>query len=307
MAYYLGIDGGGSKTTCVVGDESSILATAVSGPSNITRVGEGYARQSLHQGIRRACAGARIDAQQLRHACLGAAGAGQEEIASVLRKIVREIVPGEIEVVGDMQIALEAALDGGPGVIVIAGTGSIAFGRDREGRTARAGGWGFAISDEGSGHWVGRAAVAALLRAADESAEATKVQPVSPLFREMQSVWKVETLAQLARAANSTADFAALFPAVLAACDKKDELAPPILREAAAELARLAGRVVRRLFPDPHGTVPMAMAGGVFRYSAMIRELFYNQIHAAYSHVVLNPDVVEPVHGAWQRARRAAL
>ena len=307
MAYYLGIDGGGSKTTCVVGDDSSILATAVSGPSNITRVGEGHARESLHQAIRRACAGAKIDAQQLRHACLGAAGAGREEIASVLRKIVREIVPGEIEVVGDMQIALEAALDRGPGVIVIAGTGSIAFGRDREGKTARAGGWGFAISDEGSGHWVGRAAVAALLQAADESSGGPQVQPVSPLFREMQSVWKVETLAQLARTANSTPDFAALFPAVLAACDQKDELAPPILREAAAELARLAGRVVRRLFPDPHGTVPMAMSGGVFRYSAMIRELFYNQIQAAYSQVVLNPDVVEPVHGAWQMARRAAL
>jgi glucosamine kinase len=186
-------------------------------------------------------------------------------------------------------------------------TGSIAFGRDREGKTARAGGWGFAISDEGSGHWVGRAAVAALLQAADESSGGPQVQPVSPLFREMQSVWKVETLAQLARTANSTPDFAALFPAVLAACDQKDELAPPILREAAAELARLAGRVVRRLFPDPHGTVPMAMSGGVFRYSAMIRELFYNQIQAAYSQVVLNPDVVEPVHGAWQMARRAAL
>jgi N-acetylglucosamine kinase-like BadF-type ATPase len=201
VAYYLGIDGGGSKTRCVVGDESSILATAVSGPSNITRVGEGQARESLHQAIRQACADARIDARQLQHACVGAAGAGREEIASVLRKIVAEIVPGEIEVVGDMQIALQAALDKGPGVIVIAGTGSIAFGRDADGKTARAGGWGFEISDEGSAHWIGRAAVAAVLRAADESSGAPQGQQGSPLFREMQAVWKVETLTQLARRA----------------------------------------------------------------------------------------------------------
>ena len=72
------------------------------------------------------------------------------------RDIVAEILPTPIEVVGDMLIALEAAFDSGPGVIVIAGTGSIAYGRNRQGTTVRAGGWGFAIGDEGSAHWIGR-------------------------------------------------------------------------------------------------------------------------------------------------------
>ena len=150
MAYYLGIDGGGSKTRCAVGDESSLLATVSVGPSNITRVGEARARESLHQAIREACAGAGIEPAQLRRACIGAAGAGREEIANVVRGIVAEVIPGKIEIVGDMQIALEAAFGTGPGVIVIAGTGSIAYGRDADGRTARAGGWGFAVSYEGS-------------------------------------------------------------------------------------------------------------------------------------------------------------
>jgi glucosamine kinase len=164
-----------------VGDETSILATAVAGPSNITRVGEVRARESLHAAMRQACrTEAKIDLEQLHRACVGAAGAGREEIASVVRRMVAEVVPGEIEVVGDMQIALQAALGGGPGVIVIAGTGSIAFGRDASGKTARAGGWGFAISDEGSAHWMGRAAVAAVLRSADESAEGRTIAQLPP-------------------------------------------------------------------------------------------------------------------------------
>jgi len=305
VAYYLGVDGGGSKTKCALGDESSILATAVTGPSNITRVGEVRARESLHAAIRAVCGAAKIHPEQLQRSCVGAAGAGREEIASVVRKIVAEVVPGEIEVVGDMQIALQAALGEGPGVVVIAGTGSIAFGRDASGRTARAGGWGFAISDEGSAHWIGHAAVAAVLRAADESREARETAEVRPLFREMKSIWKVEFLEQLARTANATPDFAALFPAVLAASCEGDELAQTILGRAAAELAYLAGILVRRLFSKQHGAVPMAIAGGVFRHSAMIRELFYNQIRTAHSHVVLNSEVVEPVHGALEMARRS--
>jgi glucosamine kinase len=305
VAYYLGVDGGGSKTACVVGDETSILATAVSGPSNITRVGEELARESLHDAIRQACARARIKSRQLQRTCVGAAGAGREEIATVVRKMVAEVVPGEIEVVGDMQIALHSALGEGPGLIVIAGTGSIAFGRDANGKTARAGGWGFAISDEGSAHWIGRAAVAGLLRSVDEAAQAREMAQVSIIFREMKTIWKVESFEQLARAANSTLDFADLFPAVLAASSEGDELAQTILQQAATELAGLAGLVVRRLFEQRHGAVPMAMAGGVFRHSAKIRELFYNQIRTAHPHAVLNSEVVEPVHGALQMARRS--
>ncbi|MGB6800925.1 MAG: BadF/BadG/BcrA/BcrD ATPase family protein, partial [Candidatus Sulfotelmatobacter sp.] len=95
MAYYLGIDGGGSKTTCVVGDESSVLATVKAGASNITRVGEAAAREALQQAIREACLAAKINPQQVLCACIGAAGAGREEIASTVREMVAEIVPGE--------------------------------------------------------------------------------------------------------------------------------------------------------------------------------------------------------------------
>jgi len=313
VAYYLGIDGGGSKTTCVVGDESSILATVTVGASNITRVGEAGAREVLQQAIREACRAAGTNPQQVLRACIGAAGAGRSEIAATVRKIVREVVSGEIEVVGDMEVALAAAFGAGPGVIVIAGTGSIAFGRDPQGRTARAGGWGFAVSDEGSAHWIGRAAVSAALRAADqageERAEDDPEWPAARLFCELKTAWSVNSLEQLARKANTDGDFAVLFPAVLAAAEGGDAVARQVNAQAAGELAQLAGIVLRRLFSGQHSSapsaVPMAMAGGVFRHAAMIRECFYNEVRAASPDVVLNSEVVDPVQGALQMARRA--
>jgi glucosamine kinase len=312
VAYYLGIDGGGTKTTCVVGDESSLLATVTVGGSNITRVGEAGARAALHQAIREACGAARINLQQVSCACIGAAGAGRSEIADTVRKIVAEIISGKIEVVGDMEIALAAAFGAGPGVIVIAGTGSIAFGRDAPGRTARAGGWGFAVSDEGSAHWIGREAVRAVLRAADQSggdqAERESSGLAERLFRELKTSGRLDSLPQLARAANSDPDFAALFPAVLAAAEAGDAVARKVIGGGSHELAQLAAIVLRRLFSgqrSPALSVPMAMAGGVFRHAAMIRELFYNEVRAANPNVVLNPEVVDPVHGALQMARKA--
>src|SRR5579863_1500258 len=167
VPYYLGIDGGGTKTNCVVGDDTNLLATATAGPSNIVRVGESQARQSLQQSVRQACAAAGITPAQVTRTCVGGSGAARPELAAIVRRILAEILPTPIEVVADIETSLEAAFGTGPGVIVIGGTGSIACGRDRHGRTVRAGGWGFAIGDEGSAHWIGRTAVAAVLRAAD--------------------------------------------------------------------------------------------------------------------------------------------
>jgi glucosamine kinase len=168
VAIFLGIDGGGSKTSCLIGDETSVLGRGTGAASNVVRVGEAQARESLATAIRQACRVANIRPSEISSVCVGLAGAARPEIGELVRRIIADLVPGEtqpsqIRVVGDNVIALEAAFGGGPGVIVIAGTGSIAYGRNREGQTARAGGWGFAISDEGSGHWIGRTAVAAAI------------------------------------------------------------------------------------------------------------------------------------------------
>jgi glucosamine kinase len=320
VSYYLGIDGGGSKTTCVVGDDSAVLATATAGPSNVVRVGESQARKSIHQCIRQACAAASISLAQVTKSCMGAAGAAQPEVVAVVRRILVEVLLSPFEVVGDMQIALESAFGAGLGVIAIAGTGSICYGRDREGRIARAGGWGFAISDEGSAHWIGRAAISALLRAADEQGSPSHDlrESSSALELGLGKAWNIKSLHELASAANFTPppDFALLFPAVLAAGDAGDELGRRILSSAGRELARLVDITMGRLFPETgpslpgaspaftkEKSVPLAMAGGVFRHSALVREVFYNESQRLQPRAMLAPQVVDPVEGALRRAR----
>ena len=309
MAYYLGIDGGGSKTTCLIGNEASELATATSGPSNITRVGEERARESLHLAMREACAIAKVNPQQVQRLCIGVAGAGRAEIANAVRKIMAEVIPGEVQVTGDMEIALAAAFGEGPGVIVIAGTGSIAYGRNATGQIARAGGWGFAISDEGSADWIGRAAVATWLRALDlgteDNQEDRRVAESSPLSCEMKVAWGLQSFDEFLRKANSHPDFAALFPAIVTAAGAGDELAGSVLAQAGAELVLLAGIVVRRLFaPDiVTASIPLAMVGGVFKHSARVREVFCDEARKLDLRIEVSPQIVEPVVGALEMAR----
>jgi glucosamine kinase len=318
VPYYLGIDGGGTKTTCAVGDESHLLATASAGASNIVRVGETRARESLQQSVRQACAAAGITPAQVSGTCVGGSGAARPELAEIVHRSLAEILLSPIDVVGDMQIALEAAFDTGPGVIVIAGTGSIAYGRDQQGTTVRAGGWGFAIGDEGSAHWIGHAAVNAVLRAADprpndpkslrsrEETLASESAPPDSLAAALRKAWGVTSLSDLARAANSTPppDFAALFPAVAAS---KDALALQVLASAGRELAHIAVTVARHLFPESGtASVPVAMTGGVFRHSPQTREDFYNELRRLDPRVEINPQVVDPVEGALKMARRGA-
>ncbi len=308
MAYYLGIDGGGTKTRCVLADESMVLATAMSGGSNIVRLGETQAREALHTAVRQVCATANISPAEIRAICIGAAGAARPEIAAKIHSILAELIPKasaiSIEVVGDTEIALEAAFGEGPGVIAIAGTGSIAYGRDANGHIARAGGWGFAVSDEGSGHWIGRRAISAILSAHDQGLETALTAMV------LQS-WKLTTLDELVQQANSTPppDFPRLFPFVLRAADEGDSAARDLLNDAGAKLAALAAIVIRRLAPDtsavmlPVAMLPVAMTGSVFRQSPDVREVFYNTLQTSLPGTDVRQDIVDPIEGALARAR----
>ena len=293
-----------------MGDEARLLATATAGPSNIIRVGEVQALEALLQSVRQACAAAGIMPAQISRTCVGGSGAARPELAEVVRRCLAEIIATPIGVVGDMQIALEAAFDNGPGVVVIAGTGSIAYGRDEQGTAVRAGGWGFAIGDEGSAHWIARAAVAAVLRAADPRVVEFRGEPSevgslldASLSAALLKTWGVTSLSDLARAANSIPppDFAALFPAVAAS---SDALAAQVLTSAGKELAGIAAVVVQRLFAQHAGAVPVAMTGGVFRHAELVRRVFYNELGSLAAQAKVNPQVVEPVEGALRMARR---
>ena len=302
MAIFLGIDGGGTKTSCVIGDESSVLGSGTAAGSNVVRLGEATAREALAAAISQACAAANISPAQIEKTCVGLAGAGRPEISNLVRRLLAELVAGEIEVVGDMVIALQAAFGSGAGVMVIAGTGSMAYGRDASGNTLRAGGWGFSIFDEGSGHWIGRSAIAAIMRDYDETGEENSV-----LMGNIKKSWDLTSREQLVLAANASPspDFAALLPAVLSAADSGDAIARSILTQAGTELARLAKIVIRRLFSEGD-KVPVAMCGGVFSNSPLVRQVFYNSLRSECPNCPVNPTMVEAVRGALELARRGA-
>jgi N-acetylglucosamine kinase-like BadF-type ATPase len=314
MPFYLGIDAGGTKTRCLLADETTVLAKAMTGGSNIVRTGEAQAREALHTAVHHACATAQVSPGQIRAICVGAAGAARPEIAAkihnILAELAPEIVKTKIEVVGDTVIALEAAFGTGPGVIAIAGTGSIVYGRDTDGHTARAGGWGFAVSDEGSGHWIGRHAISAILHACDQGLE-------TRLTAMVLHAWKLTTIDDLVQQANSTPppDFPRLFPIVLRAADEADPIARDLLADAGANLAHLAAIVIRRLAPDlPEGVAlrdmlpvaipPIATTGSVFRQSPIVRQVFYNTLQASFPGIDVRQELADPVEGALARARR---
>ena len=291
------------------------------------RLGEQQARESLHSAIRQVCAAAKISPDRIAAVCVGATGAARPEIAETIRKIVAESIPGnsaaKIEVVADTIIALEAAFGAGPGVIVIAGTGSIAYGRDLAGHTARAGGWGFAISDEGSGYWIGRRAISAILRSRDQGIEgrAEDQGRETTLTALVLRAWKLSSIDELVTPANATPppEFARLFPIVLRAADEGDPLAREILDDAGSKLAELASTVVRRLAPraSPETAagklsvdqtavdkLPVAMTGSVFRQSANVREVFHRELQKIFPGIEVHQNLADPVDGALARARR---
>lgn len=294
MAFYLGIDGGGTKTRCALGDETRTLATAVTGGSNVTRVGEARAREALHACMLEVCESAKISPDRIHCICVGAAGAGRPEVAGKLQSILAELSPASIEVVGDMVIALAAAFGDGPGIIAVAGTGSIVYGRDASGRTARAGGWGFAISDEGSGHWIGQHAVSTILHALDAGQD-------TALSTLVLKAWNLQDLSELVEAANAqpSPDFPRLFPVVLKAAADRDSMARALLADAGSQLAGLTAKVIYRLMPH----APVAMTGSVFRQSTEVRQVFYNCLHARFPGIVLQNELAEPVEGALKLAR----
>ena len=301
MPYYLGIDAGGSQTTCAVGDGQVVLGRSHGAACKLSKVGEKPAREVLHSLIQECCKAAGIEATEIENTCIGLAGISGLKVTESMRELLSEIVSGEIKVIGDMVIALEAAFGDSPGVIVIAGTGSIAFGRNQRGDTARAGGWGPMISDEGSGESTGRQAISQAMRSYDDGAS-------TRLIAEILEIWRVATRDEIATRANASPppDFAQLFPAVLKSAAAHDSLSQEILTSAGMELARLARIVLRKLWLGP-AAVNVRVSGGVISNSQLVRDAFQNTLRSERPDVIVTFETVEPVLGALSVARKAGL
>jgi len=300
MSFLLGIDGGGSKSAAALSDGRSVLATHTAGGCNLNRVSSDQARRALAEAVGGvlSCAGA--SAASVTCVCAGVAGAASPEVAAKIAVLLAELLPrAAIHVVPDTVIALEAAFPGGPGLVCISGTGSIAFGRNERGESARAGGWGRMVSDEGSGHWIGRHALSQCLRALDMGRSST-------LIAGIMGHWHIVTREQLVQRCNweQPPGFADLFPVVLAAADDGDPLANEILTAAGTELARTAQIVLRRLWIGPTA-VEIALTGGVFFNSPRICQVFANVIRSDRPEVQVHLSQRQSFEGALYLAQQA--
>jgi N-acetylglucosamine kinase-like BadF-type ATPase len=214
-----------------------------------------------------------------------------------MRELISTIVGREIEVVGDGEIAFEDAFGAGPGVLIIAGTGSIAYGRNARGDTARAGGWGHAISDEGSGYWIGAEAIRAALRARDRGEDSVLLLEV------VDAIGARDVDEFIVRVnANPAPDFAALVPVTIAAADAGDSIANAVLVSAGRELASVAEVLIHRLF-EPSDEVCVATHGGVLTNCVQVKDSFVQQLKSQVPRCSFFSREVDPAHGALARAR----
>lgn len=267
MTYYLGFDGGGSKTEAVLLDaRGDLVGRGLGGPSNALRVGFEPAFFNLRAAAEHALSAGRTDAKQVGGVCAGLAGAGSRRVVKRAMAFLVETFPAaDVHVTTDSAVALETAVGMGSGVVLVAGTGSIALGRNAAGQTARAGGLGPWVGDEGSAFDVGRRAVVAVGRARDALAPVTLLAEMIPAALEV-SDWPT-LLERIAEAPDHI--FPRIFPLVVEAADLGDDPAREILFAAAMGLSQIALCVARHLSMAGEEFI-LAKSGGVFGHSPFL-------------------------------------
>jgi N-acetylglucosamine kinase-like BadF-type ATPase len=301
MTYFLGVDGGQSGTTALIGDESGrVLGTGEAGPCNHADAEEGRAKleRAVTASVAAACSQAGLDAAAIRFeaACFGMSG-GPEDKEAILGSILRV---GRLTVTNDAVIALAGATETGQGIITIAGTGSIAFGRNGGGRSARAGGWGYVFGDEGGAFDIVRQALRAALRMEEGWGAQTALRAV--ILEATGSGNANEALHRMYTADWPRDRAATLAPLVDAAAAAGDAVAIEILANAAAQLAMLAASVRTQLW-KPGDAVEVAYIGGVF-HSLIVLERFRMLVELVDG-ICIAPRRT-PAEGALHEAYRSA-
>jgi N-acetylglucosamine kinase-like BadF-type ATPase len=311
----LGVDGGGTSTAAWLAEVGGeILGRGASGPSNAKAVGLETARRALDAAIRAAFGDAGLEPAPVDVACLGLAGFDRPEDRAVLAGWADEArVARRLVLVNDGDLVVAAGTPEGWGVGVIAGTGSIAVGRTPDGRTARAGGWGHLIGDEGSAYVLVLDALRLVARRDDgrePRPSAPGIEPVTgsdPLTARLCGALGVARASQIVTALYAPdftrARIASLAPEVLAACDESPEDAARLLRPAGAALAEIVAAVARSL-GWPSGPLPLAAAGSFLLSAESVRRAMLDDLTARG----YRPDltaVPEPARGAVILAGRA--
>jgi N-acetylglucosamine kinase-like BadF-type ATPase len=297
-AVFVGIDGGGTRSRALALDRDGRERARSEGPAALVREGEaGEAVAVVASLVRDIAAPDRTVASLV----VGLAGAGRPATRAAIRDaLLARALGSAVEVVPDIDVAYHDAFGSGAGILLLSGTGSIALGRAGDGREARAGGWGSALGDEGSGWGLGREGLRAVVRAADGRGPATDL--TEALLAAVKAPSPRDLIAWMDAARKR--DVAALAPVVLAAASAGDAVAVALAEDAARQLVAAVDAVRRALEPWD-GAPAVALAGGLLAGSGAFRSRVEGQLAALP--VRVDPREVIPVRGAARLALAAAL
>ncbi len=292
--FVLGMDGGQTATTAAICDlAGNLLGLGRAGPADHVWEPGGVARaqRAVTSSIARAWRSARLKPTAFASAFLGMTGGDHRT-----RRAVRgSVAARRFQLENDAVTALACVTGGKPGVVVIAGTGTIAYGRNARGREAVASGWGYLLGDEGGGFWIARQAIAAACRAHDGRAEATALTPLLLAEAGASGLWELHALVYSGKL--SRAGMAALAAVVPKAAAAGDRAARQVLARAGRELGLSAGVVAERL-AMARGRVTVSMVGGVLRGSEQVRRSFRREVRRHVPGAVFAEPRFPPVMAA---------
>ncbi len=299
----VGVDGGGTRTRVVLADLEGRELARVEGEGTALRPGrERDSAETIAALVHEALVQAERPDTRPATCVVGVAGGGQERAAQALWQALASSrqVADDVSVVSDAEIALDDAFGDAAGVLLVSGTGSVAFARALDGRLERCGGWGPVLGDEGSGAWIGRRAMSVITAARDGR------EPETALEGAILTALEVEAIEDLIPwgADASPADFAALAPVVAQVAAQGDLRANALVSLAVEELVLHVRTLARRCFADERAAVPVACAGGVLGKGSLVRKRVEQRLRTAVPGAVVRGEEVDAGRGAVRRARR---
>ena len=298
----VGVDGGGTKTRAVVADESGKALADVEGPASAVKPGQAErSAQVIAETVALALGAAALSQVMPKVVCVGVAGVGREnERQALWQALAAREIGEEILVHADATVALDDAFGDGPGVLLIAGTGSVAFGRGPTGTVARCGGWGPSIGDEGSGAWIGRRALSVVTAASDGR------EPETALTGAVLTAAQVNDVSELIAWASAAtpALLGTLAPAVMSEAEAGDLRANALLSLAVEELVLHVRALARQLFMDERASVPVALTGGLLKRGQPLRKRLEQRMKSAVPGAAVQSGDVDAARGAVRGALR---
>jgi N-acetylglucosamine kinase-like BadF-type ATPase len=305
--FWLGIDGGGTNCrAAIVGHDGKLLGEGQAEAANLIRVGLDKAVASVTKAVSQACDRAGIETAQITAACIGLAGVSQPGYHQQMLEALKKALPiPEISLETDARVALAGATNNSPGVVIIAGTGSIACGVNAHGQFARSGGWGPIMGDEGSGSYIGRRALEAVMMDWDHRGKPTSMrEPVLKHFG-VSTPPELTTVIYDSSAKEKgevPARIAQLSRVAVKAAQEGDQVAQEILTAAAKELAKTTIAVIKQLRME-QDTFRVAYVGGVFEAGELILKPLREEIQKIAPNAELAPPMDSPVIGAVKMAQ----